>query len=245
MDRVDRLDGAANGAGFCESRVRFEGWTHGRGGVMAVKQEIGIEALLHWAYQRQGVMEVLARSRNVRPARNARAHSWMGGGGGGDQGVVDIHPDALTVHQAVCLVANSTARGLVMRYAKTGGRPDLATAAAPRLAPMINAKGKIEQVYSTAGRHAPIYCPVRVVVDLANLAAARLTWCLWAEGVVEAHGMLCSGKLSLDKFDLEPADRFVPHERARVREAIESERAENERWEPVVMALHRLRLQSS
>jgi hypothetical protein len=163
-------------------------------GAQRVKTAIDVEKLLIWAYQMQRVDEVVSHAAALSTQRRSvKAQSWEGGGGGG--GSTDVHPDALTAHNAViaCTHGQPQARGLVIVNARTGSRPDWMPGAKPRLGPVLNGKGQPETILDPVQRR-PIACIVRHYLALESIELARVSYLLWAE-------TLCAIAVYLDDTD--------------------------------------------
>ncbi len=163
---------------------------------MAVRQEIDIEKLLVWAYQRQRVVEMISAASSNSLSRTARAGGWsMGGGGGGYSGGIaatPAHPDAMLVHEAVCQLPDRDMRGLVIRHAKAGSRPDWMPNARPKLGAVINGKGQPEVILDPP-KYRYGYCPVREYVSAVGIDLARVQYATWLEGVATVALILVEG----------------------------------------------------
>jgi hypothetical protein len=139
---------------------------------------IEIEQLLVWAYQRQMVDR--AEGSVLKGPRHVQAASWDGGGGGGG-GKVDVHPDALAVHNAVMRLS-VLGRGLVILNARTGSRPDWMQDALPQLGALKDARGRVVQFYDDVSKRA-IGCYVRWTLTQESIDLARMTYHQWAISV--------------------------------------------------------------
>lgn len=154
---------------------------------MAVRRDVDIEALLHWAYARQKV-DLIVRGVGLA----------VGVGGYGDSAIAhdyvdataiaaqEVHPDAEAVHRWV-MAQGWESRRLVIHHAKTFGRPDWMPGAAPRLRGIFRPNGKPVMVTDRNGR--PIYCPLEYLLMEENIAFARARYVLWWETLnAAAHG---------------------------------------------------------
>lgn len=146
----------------------------------AAKRALDIEALLIWAYRDQLVDRVVA-AMAVGPA-GAKAIDPLATAGGGGQ--TDVHPDALTVHNAVMAERDDATLGLVIYHARTGSRPDAMLRAMPKLGPVRRPNGKVKVEYAPGRNDIPLYCPLIEIVSIDSIEGARIGYLRWVEGVL-------------------------------------------------------------
>lgn len=123
------------------------------------KAAIDIEALLFWVYAKQLAAKNESGGVGLHEAeRLADGIEWAASsadgvaavarigelgcrvdGGGYTHG--DVHPDAETVHQAVCALGDLDA-GLIIMHAQSGRRPECMPGVEAKQVPMLDAKGR-------------------------------------------------------------------------------------------------------
>jgi len=154
-----------------------------------------IEGLLYWAFARQCVEEVTSRYVGTE-------YSWLSGGPGNAQAVIDyvarggvtidaggwhagdLHPDAERVYDTVSILTelDRDQAVLVQFHAKTGTRPDYCEGAETRIESIVNKKGKPKMIYDRS-RH-PIACAVRIVNPPGHIEFERRRYRLWQQGIL-------------------------------------------------------------
>lgn len=164
-----------------------------------------IERLLHWAYgvQRVGWLEGrgvgLAALEAAADGNEVYGVSGCGCAAVARMGVLgvrvdtsrvgghpDAAPDALALHQAVLSATRGVARGLVIRHAEAGTRPDWDAPGIRCLPVMRRKRGEDvpEVVLSDKGRR-PLWCPVRYTGRRRDdLEAIRQVWSTWRSALL-------------------------------------------------------------
>lgn len=163
-----------------------------------VKEDIDIENMLIWVYQKQkadiiagravGLLDIEASAAGIRrmkisgdgcaavarsEALGVRVDSF-----GRDRG--DLHVDAEHVHDLLEQFP-AALRHLIICHAKAGTRPDPMIGAQPRMVPVTNKRGKITKIWNKNRNW--IGCEVRPVNRQETIDFARETYRSWHRGV--------------------------------------------------------------
>jgi hypothetical protein len=150
---------------------------------------VDVEEILRWTYQDQAADTVTARvvsglypagcrSNLLTVQRNGQLGTQIDCSGNDWQGGNDLHPDAETVHDAVCCLSPLEI-GLVIHHAKTAGRPDCMAGKTPRPVPVLRGNGKPLIEYHDAAGRRPSHCVLRYDPEPGHVEFLRETYLVW------------------------------------------------------------------
>lgn len=160
---------------------------------------VHVEDILEWVYRQQAVDVVLSRNDN-------RDRNWLAGAGissdgcaiverqsilgtridGGGYALVDIHPDAESVHIQIGVMLRAgalshTQVGLLLQCGKTGGVPDWGENEYPIAEAVPGSNGRP----TVSGPKDNRYCPIKWEPSLSYLDDLRRIYSKWHMGLVK------------------------------------------------------------
>lgn len=166
------------------------------------RKVVDVEEILRWTYQDQAADAVTKRVvAGLYPAgcksnlmgieRNGLLGTKIDCGGLVPVASNDLHPDAEAVHDAVCALGVPLWTGLLITYAKEGGRPDWMEGEEPRPIAVRRANGKpLVEYHDPMTCRKPAFCLLRYDPEPDHLAFVREVYVTWWQGLAALAGRL-------------------------------------------------------
>lgn len=154
------------------------------------RKAVDVEELLRWTYQDQaadavnrrvvaGLYPAGCRSNLIATENNGLLGTKIDCAGSSMFGTNDIHPDAEATHDAVRTLKPLWI-GLVIEFAKTGGRPDWMPGVKIGSKPILRANGKpVMEYYDLPKRTKPAYCLLEYDPEPEHLEFVRGVYVEW------------------------------------------------------------------